>query len=87
VTRLRWFVVGLLLSVLAGYWLVWRPKPVLVQPTPVTPSRLHVLAVGDSVQWGSVKGEIVKGCVVPHGRSMILEIETKGNRNAVGENR
>ena len=39
--------------------------------------RLHVLAVGDSVQWGGVKGEIVKCAVVPNGKTVIVEIQTK----------
>ena len=65
----------LILGCIAIGYLLHHPRPA---PVPAPVSRLHVLAVGDSVQVGGVKGEIVKCCVVPNGRSVVVEIRTKG---------
>ena len=72
----RKLVIAAVLAVLVIVTLTsprWHRKPATVPPT-----RLHVLAVGDSVQWGGVKGEIVSCCVVPHGKTVIVEIRMKG---------
>jgi len=78
-----WLMIGYLVGLYNGYNSGYRdaqPRPAPEQPDTagVVTSRVHVLAPGDSVQWGGMTGEIIQGWIVPHGRNVVLELETKG---------
>lgn len=65
-----------------GSALLRRPAAPAVQPVPMdtTASHTHVLVPGDSVQWGGMTGEILRGWIVPHGKKVVLELDTRGGR-------